>query len=122
MISYELALKLKNAGFPKKFHQKDMDTASFCTNCEWTNYNGKGIEDFCYPNLEELIDACGNHLVDLKRIHRAVEIGNPKNEPLIIWRANGNNEPNNYPDWGYSIAGFSPSEAVANLWLEINEK
>lgn len=106
-MNYELAKKLKDAEFPK-------------SSPRYVDEIGRGIyidhekkESVYFPTLSELIEACGEHLVDLKRV---------VNEHGVIWRAQGNAEPKNYPDWGYSMAASTPEEAVANLYLALHEK
>lgn len=85
-MNYELALKLKEAGFPY----------SWCPG----NYS-------CVPSLEELIEACGGKMF---RLNNAEYMG-------IGWTAR------NEKIEGEKMLDFpTPTEAVANLWLEINKK
>lgn len=109
-MDYELSKKLKDAGFPFKRIEGGM----CCDNKEVVDFNPTGDQEigpehFFLPTLEELINACGENFVGL------LKYGD-------IWRCQGNDEPKNAPDWGYSMAGKTPSEAVAEFWLAINKK
>ena len=95
MISYELALKLKKAGFPQKGNQ---------------GFDNKGlfIPHFCgfdtqyeaiVPTLSELIRACGDGFYSLHRLFND------------DWAVNSDVELN----------AETPEEAVAKLWLKLNE-
>lgn len=104
MISYELAKKLKDVGF--KEPEED------------SPYHGTYIpiagtaEGYVYaPTLEELIEECGDEVVLVKK-------GNTYTAGQTI---------EDHPD-GHTIEPFpcgegaTPSEAVANLWLKLNEE
>lgn len=95
MITYELAERLEKAGFK--------------SNGWWGNDNGKKFL-FCPPSLSELIEACGENFGSLERC------GDSRD-----WMAS--------EAWGnglecakYYIHGETPEEAVANLWLFLNQK
>lgn len=106
MISYELALKLKEAGFPQP-------------SLMGIPVIGPGAIDkdgVFYPNLSELIEACGDCLSHLA--HRpsypegghwwaVSHCGHPEHEP------GGNN---------LEESASTPEEAVARLWLALNKK
>lgn len=53
---------------------------------------------------EELIKALGNHLVTTKKIKSG------------HWVAQGNAEPTNTPDWGYSCPGTTERLALQSLY------
>lgn len=102
-MDYNLALKLKNAGFPQE--GKDGDW--------YYNVNGKLDFEIAYnfdkwkikcPTLSELIEACGDIFFKL------VEVKKP---PYPVWGATGGN---------YKMTDKTPEEAVANLWLKLHEK
>lgn len=119
MITYELAKKLKDAGFPQ-------DT-------EWILYNSPtyyerwirilyrkpgttsntfevGSTELSCPTLSELIDACGKNFRMLSY-----------DQPYVQWVAHGERE--NKKDISlFTNDGKTPEEAVANLWLELNKK
>lgn len=121
-ISYELALALKNAGFPQKgegyFASKTGGTRlqSFGKKYQFGTLNT--IEEVVYfTTLSELIEACGDKLI----------LSNCDEYKYEGWIA------------GTQIVGFddasawinteelfgigsSPEEAVANLYLKLNEK
>ncbi len=102
-MNYELILKLKEAGFP--FNWKNEDTSCECN----------------YPHhqevtLEELIEACGDNLKQLNN-HQNSKWGSQRwtaksREPEI------NMKVPKYKDY----EGRTPSEAVANLYLALNNK
>jgi len=86
-MNYDIAKKLKEAGFPQLWKNEGFRTI-------------KGYGEISYiPTLEELIEACG--------------------KPLLI---------EGVADYWISQRGMfktqgkTPSEAVANLWLELNKK
>ena len=88
MISYELAKKLKEAGFLQEpFKLK--------------------LENLRYPDLSELIEACGDRFLHLMKM--------PKGLQGQGWWAY------EYKGHPGGIWGISPEEAVANLYLKLNE-
>ena len=110
-MNYELAKELKEAGFPQQIRQGD------------SVYNDRGIElklfkygefvdiasesDDWYkmPTLSELIEACGERFEGLRRQP------DPDIETPEIWFADRD---------GYCSPGSSPEEAVARLWMVLN--
>ena len=117
-MNYELALKLKKAGYPQPW-------GAFADGTDRAYYLGGGLivswsalrnirtndgqlinyvtEASYIPTLEELIEACGEDLSGLTR-------------HANIWQTNW------VDGMGGDTAGKTPSEAVANLWLKLNEK
>ena len=94
-MNYELAIKLKEAGFP---HVR-VSSEKIWVNDDWQS-----------PTLSELIEACNK---DGKTFS---SLNYPEKN---IWRATGyHNKKDIYGD----CYGPTPEEAVANLWLEINKK
>lgn len=122
MISYELAKKLKEAGFrqsglglflfeenkPRHESIKPMDTK--CPVCEDTTCNPDYNPYRAYePTLSELIEAC-------------MDFHSPAHFEMggwNTWWAILRNE-NQSKVLGGITSGKTPSEAVANLWLELN--
>src|SRR5947209_6527799 len=98
---YEIAKELKDAGFP----QGGKGTWSYPPDALIV----RPADRVYQPTLEELIKACGDNLFGIRRY---------KTEKGVYWRAHGNDAPSN-EDWGYAIAGTTPAEAVARLWLEV---
>lgn len=101
-MNYELAKKLKDAGFPQKGKGDEvtfMKLRSF-----------EGMENCYIPSLSELIEACGESIDMITRERTAIE------NKTLGWRA--------YCHKGPSISkeGKSPEEAVARLWLALNAK
>jgi len=114
-MNYELAKKLKDAGFPQdnitmSREGKDISyvDSGKCTREDYSTlvsaeYTKK--EDKCYlPTLEELIDACGMDFDNLER-----------SRPT--WTAHGGKT-----YLTLHKEGKTPSEAVANLYLALNKK
>lgn len=95
MTNYELAKKLKDAGFPQTG-----------LSGQWPS-NGPRPEDQVYaPTLSELIEACGNRI-----------------SAILQWDRDGNKwSAQADGDSRSSEYGNTPKEAVANLWLKLNEK
>ena len=95
-MNYELAKKLKEAGFKQG------------------NQNGQECDMWikgCYiPTLEELIEACGAEIHELQQI-QGVEAG--KFYPIKLWAAKS---------FYHMCTAPTPSEAVANLWIALQEK
>jgi len=111
-MTYELALKLKNAGFPQERGREPLP------NCYW-NFNSAFPEQGWYldnenlayekeytiyiPTLSELIEACGEDF-------------------YALW-VRGDNTWFACKDMGdIGAEGSTPEEAVAKLWLAINKK
>lgn len=105
-MNYELAQKLKDAGFPLK-------CTTYTTNDFVFGVAVKDGENVLYPLLSELIEACGENFLDLIR---TVSWGEVK------WVASGRKEDGRrFPT--FQVKDFStPEEAVAELWLAINKK
>lgn len=112
-MKYELVKKLKDAGFPgiKEIPQK-------------TGGLDVHILTLRFPDLIELIEACGESFNELVREHY------PKGN--IYWKAylteeafDNSEDQKSYPcvlDCCGFECGDTPEEAVANLWLKINKK
>ena len=102
-MTYELALKLKNAGFPnlgggigERYIYPE------------PSYLGLSRIQACYdPNLSELIKECGEEFCILQ-----TKITDNPNEKYRAGTFDGVGV----------CYGSTPEEAVANLWLEINKK
>lgn len=94
-MDLELASQLKEEGFVH----------------EWCNNDGNGVccsAPDCLPTLEELIEACGNHFINLSK-------------KGVVWEALGDfktkmQEKNSRY---FSEDGKTPTEAVARLWLSL---
>jgi len=109
MLTYELALKLKEAGFPQDTNMKHYHaTYGLAVGIP---HPGTLIDPdvVAIPNLSELIEACGDDLFGIIR--------GPFNNG---WEAGS--------DWSYDHLsgkvghGSTPEEAVARLWIELNKK
>lgn len=106
MISYDLAKQLKENGFPG---------ISLCReNCEPRGLDVGNCYNCHYPTLSELIEACGDNLISLRRV-----LKEGWNEPQSFqwyWFASDD------PAREEKFCGTTSDEAVANLWLAINQK
>lgn len=106
-MNYELAQKLKDAGFPQKEHRN-----SFCGNSACGPENRLCAYD---PTLSELIEACGDGFGFLIRLgdrkYAAYQPPTPTTD-MNAWLK------------GETVAsagmGETPEEAVAYLWLGLN--
>lgn len=117
MISYELAKKLKEAGFP--FDWDFIDISSY---------------DHQLPSLSELIEACESLILPLngwqKPYQTYLEIGmnlhhfgSQKNIGTISeWRASIIQGIDDTWEGQQNYFGKTPEEAVAHLWINLNQK
>lgn len=98
MLTYEDCKELKEAGFPLK-GLKDWNM----TECPfvWGHFKADDGESYIKPTLSELIEACGD------------DFGALYSDGMNGWLAEA------YPCSG---EGFSPEQAVKDLWLAINKK
>lgn len=110
-MNYELAQKLKDAGFPIRIlgeeelgHMEDPDDCPFYIPTE----EDEDGTVYCTPTLSELIEACGNEIHRLWRVDESYDDGKTK------WCATGTNDFNDG-------TGTTPEEAVARLWLALNK-
>ena len=119
-ITYNLALRLKNAGFPQMgdgfalvphnpelFEDKEDASMSVIPWCQYVyNPTDKYGETIYSPTLSELIEACGARFRSLTRngVDFEVEedICDEDETPL-------------------HFTGKTPEEAVANLWIELKK-
>lgn len=95
-MTYELAKKLKDAGFPQKENNSQ-------------NWDEPTMRFYYSPTLSELIKACGNkfgvlQLADLRKNSKSRWYAS-----TIVYVEN-------------PAYGKTPEEAVAKLWLELNKK
>lgn len=100
MISYELAKKLKDAGFPQYLKLGSIFYLEDRKCCFASDSNGPLHDGLLFPTLSELIEACEEWV------------------KLYGWE----------DTWGaedvsgkITTKGSTPEEAVANLWLILNE-
>lgn len=103
-MTYELCKQLKEAGFPLREDYSDGrgDFGPFEV-CDISSYPRKAY--YFFPNLSELIEACGEDngfgLEDCGK--------------KIGWRAINQ-------QFQHEAFGSTPEEAVARLWLQLNEE
>ena len=104
MFSYELAKKLRDAGFKQEGRGELISERG----AYYDFYPEKNV--YC-PTFSELIEACGDKFEYLNRVHGGGWVAGTKDTPL-----EGTLDTSNYE------SGKTPEEAVANLWLELNKK
>jgi len=114
-ISYELAKKLKEAGF-----SQDMDVGDMFYDDEkcptLNSYVEEAGEEFVVqsknpikiPTLSELIEACGKELLLIKHVFDGGLDGKEE-----LWWAEAKND---------GMAGVNPEESVAYLWLALQKR
>lgn len=130
-MNYELSKKLKDAGWTKETYwfygsdETDIPCLTFKYNTLDTcngKITDKGFEKFvlCYaPTLEELIDACPKTRGGNEKTYKDYFSLSHQD----TWYAEYLEEipyEGSFPN--VSCGGSTPEEAVANLWLALNEK
>lgn len=117
MINYELVKELRDAGFPQQVPQNN------------AYINGKFVyypyslsakdEIVIIPTLSELMGACGNKFDSLCRAENYIE-GRGFLAKTPIECAGFHNPDKESPAW--CEFGITPEEAVAKLWIALNQK
>ena len=111
MISYDLAKRLKDAGFPQKGNgyvilnpltDKEIEEGFDA----FSEVPVETKEDIYIPTLSELIEALGNDFYQLEKT------------PVSNWKATGTKNGLEY----VSYEGLTGIEAVALLYLKLKEK
>ena len=97
-LPYELCKKLKDSGFPQKDHGNQFDYIDASGN----RGNLDADESYYCPTLNELIEACGEEFTSLFRVNAE------------RWEADHEQSETIH-------GGKTPSEAVAKLYLALNE-
>lgn len=116
-MNYELALKLKKAGYPQPglMYTWYYDNRGIHnTGCEYLKVDYHPERIVC-PTLEELIEACGK--VVLSNLEGEWEAGTDMSgwDDGSAWVSMKSPEQE-------VCKGKTPEEAVANLWLELKKK
>lgn len=103
-LSYKLCKRLKDAGFSQIGDGKILCEAQWYAkqNAEHILCDHAKCEEVYFPTLSEIIYELGGRF-------GALLVG----PGLLYWTARGH---------GVEVRGESPEEAVANLWLKLNEK
>ena len=110
-MNYELAKKLKDAGFPDS---KEWNEHTTLMHGNFFMTDGHGV-----PTLSKLIKACGEEFLNLER-HK----GNPftSDKKQIWWSCCIKDRGTLLTCGKNGEFGFkTPEEAVAKLWLELNK-
>lgn len=109
-MKYELAKQLKDAGFPQRGDSKMLATKQGRKTLQnWGKLNAYA------PTLEELIEACGPQLGCLLKRDKETDYGE-NFPPEWEWGASSKTF------WNIQMFGSTPTEAVARLWLALNNK
>ena len=137
MITYELAKKLKEAGFSQKgglYYQEYIQKKGFGLGLyhklqqREDLFNEFGelvlmVEPTMCPNLSELIEACGDDFDSLCRcgdLYQSSKAEACSNGEKVAGGFEASSiETEDYCVWAW---GDSAEEAVAKLWLELNKK
>lgn len=109
MIDYKLAKELKDSGFPLR-----RQGVGFACDVLHIGFAIDGIEYYS-PTLSELIDACGVGFDSLTTDSRGKRFSSD-----IHWYAKGNMTI--HTSGRKSKGGKTPEEAVARLYIALNEK
>lgn len=111
MITYELALKLKNAGFPMKKHISSNGECGICGKYITIEQENELCESY-FPSLSELIENCNPTQFD----EFGISCGYHDQ-----WEARAVYHGYAIPEVDLCIRGQTPEEAVANLWLALSD-
>jgi hypothetical protein len=110
-MQYELAKKLKDAGFRQDFYSAYLKWDKDDKEYNWEDPNCSVIDkffDLSVPDLSDLIEACGHYFYQLTK------------EDDGSWTCASIN---GYPKSGFGVTNSpTPEEAVAKLWLALNKK
>lgn len=108
-MNYELAKKLKEAGFPQPIYAGiNFFDGTDDTPLKWMDFFPYRESEYVkIPTLSELIEACGQDFVVLKKLENGWYAASDKTD---------------FPDGNrIEVAGWgTPEEAVANLWLSLH--
>lgn len=124
-MNCEIVKKLKDADYPLIEIKDGMNCSNrehvdLCPNFDATK--GDSFDQKCHfmePTLEELMDECGENVIrrieKIELTHEGKLLEDSLAEEDKIWIAESLN---------FSICGFgkTPTEAVANLWLNLTKK
>lgn len=119
-MDYVLCKHLKDAGFPQapgvdsNYIRRTGRAPVYICEHNRAHYKCPTHSEVYVPHLRELIDACGDKFLSVELI---IDGGLDGNERLF-WASC---RPFLIPE-SYQIAGETPEEAVANLWLNLNGK
>lgn len=101
-MTYKLAKKLKQAGFPQENWEKWREIGLI------PKYEGEGKNEVLIPTLSELIEACGDGFFTLVRRF------DDKSDDTYWFAYEGSEK-------GYGMPYLTPEDAVANLYLKLNK-
>ncbi len=108
MITYELAKKLKDVGFPQNSYDKNGTPVARLGRMSGNQDRINFQEEVIAPSLSELIEECG---MGFETLHE---------DSFENWFAGIYNWYDHY--WVTIETGKTPEEAVANLYIKLHEK
>lgn len=117
-MNYELAKQLKDMGFPQYpkhvglYNKKEMDESM-----DRCIIKSGGVVQPIKPTLSELIEACGGKFHSVQR--RFGHIGASMGQPNPVWWSA---KDTSMDESQVGETGSTPEEAVARLWLALNQK
>ena len=104
-MNYELALKLKEAGFSQK-ETNPFYPIGYGVIHSPTHYGDILMgQRIVIPTLEELIEACGDNIKEVKNL-----------SDMNLWVAYSSDS------FDMTGEGITPHEAISNLWLALKKK
>jgi hypothetical protein len=112
-MDYELAKKLKDAGFPqtgKGSIELGYPEPKVNSYTKTTPIIKEPLDEVYHPTLEELIEACGDKFHHLVHEKNTVSLDEwCASDGSFVWKVD-------------ACWGMTPSGAVAKLWLALNAK
>jgi hypothetical protein len=120
MLSYQTAVKLKEAGYPFKTFRKIyaiQEPTETTTGEIWCRSTPELLDpekEYLVPTLEELIEACGDDFSSLHSVGAgfSAEVNADCEKEECEEECPGHHS--------YKGIGTTPSEAVSNCWLALN--
>lgn len=119
-MNYELAKKLKDAGFPQ--NQNNIPELRVEISNEVYHDDKPGVfHKIAYsPTLSESIEACGDRFYNLVRFKEKYMKDELGKVTWLAYKIDEGEKTDNSSN--YMCKGSTPEEAVANLWLKLNKK
>jgi len=119
-MTYELAKQLKEAGFLQNYSEHYFGWIEAHQSCGYDEGNYAHEKAVACPTLSELIEACGDKLLALQHTPFNPTMPIPEESMPKTWMALGGE--NRGTHFSYQQSGFTPEEAVANLWIALQTK
>jgi hypothetical protein len=110
-MNYELAKKLKEAGFPEAEMTEERELVHITERCV---ANNPAECTLIIPTLSELIEACGKRYIKIEKHYAKNPLQYISDEKIIWFEASADDKDIH--------TGKTPEEAVASLYLALNNK